>query len=253
MTFEEAARAFRSIREAVVQERRASLHDRFNRLKYELRKCALPRRPSGPFSILLAADYGRLFDEYKRQRERCSAAREAIAEFEADANEPTSRLMRWVGGETARRCDGMDDAIMIAIRREERRRRYEIQRDEAVTHLSRESGTEHRLVRPSASRGGVRKDEATLVGQIELLGERYAKTTRDRGWSFDLYPWDEEMGPSISRACWFWYDAQQRFHFAPLIGTKPPLAGGVPPAPANAPLARPADPLARALGGPAPE
>jgi len=222
MNLDEAVKFFARSREQVRTERRARLSSHCDRVEASFGRLRLPTLPSGIWARLLSDDVKRLLSHYALRKRDCDAARRALEEFDVAHRRSDPVLMRSIDEEAARRCDEIDIQIGSTLREYQRGKRIERERQAALAKYNFDTGEEHSFAQ-SAPHGSKSKHEATLVGPIELADEIFAKTTGDRGRSFILYPWLEEMVRYQRRGGWFWHTSDGRFQFAPLVATKPPI------------------------------
>lgn len=226
MTFQEAIRQLLAVRNQVISERRSHLIQSRQHQEMLVSRTPIPKKPSGIFSRFLIKDVNRICSLRRIFDFKSDEAAKRVDAFDRALSSHDSALMRSLDAEATSRCDALDPEINRAVRERQRKLGLEQQHMDAVKRLGFESGTEYRLLSVSTARPLGNKREATLVGSIQVADLMYAKTTTDRGRSFDLYPWHDEMANFQGRAGWFWYSADGRFHFAPVIGTKPPFLVG---------------------------
>lgn len=227
MEFAEAWRLFENARRDEIDRRRAALVREAEGRCQEYEEFIVPPRPRGLLRWMLAGDYERCCYEREKLSERYETARSALQKFDSNVARREEQLTNEIRQRAAALCDARDRSIMGAIRKESRRRLEEQRLRALLKHLNDETGEEYRL--PELSEGRFKKHLAVLIGRVMFDGSAYAKTTPDRGRSFDLYPWESEMQQHIGRACWFWFDRKECSHFDPEVGVRGPVILGIQP------------------------
>lgn len=219
MTIEQAQRAFHLERSRAIGDLRKPFEEAVKRVE---RGVLVPviKRPGGPFRRFLMRDYERI---RRDSQERCAAvesARAKLDEFDARAKDRQSGLQRDINERTQQRCDAFDPAILDALRREQSRKDEAKRLAEAVSEFNRATGEKHEIMLPEVLK---RKCGGTLVDAIELTGQLFARVTSDKGYSYELFPWESGMEAYIGRLCWYWYDGNGRVRFEPQAGIRAPL------------------------------
>lgn len=229
MNLDGAKSHYRRAVEREIETRRLAFVSHMERGRRKYEQFIVPERPRGIFGWLFIGDYERCCFERQRLSERHESARVALSKFEAAITRGDEQLAKEIHQDAGTHCAAYDRRIMGVLSQERRRRLEERRLNAAVERFNDETGEEHRLAELEQDR--FEKHEAVLFGSIRFDDSLYAKATPDRGRSFDLYPWDEKMQQHIGRACWFWFDREERSHFAPVLGTRGPVILGVKPLP----------------------
>lgn len=220
MTLEQAQRAFQQQHGLAVDDLRKPFIDAVNRAERDL-LVPVVKRPTGPFRKFLMRDFERVRADWLNRRAALESAKMRLRAFEASVQDSRSPLQLEIRVRTQERCGEADHAILEHLRRERVRREEAMKLADAVDELNYASGEEHKLLLPDAAKG---KWSGTLVDNVELAGRAFARATNDRGYSYMLFPWRNDMVQLVGRPCWFWYDGRGRARFASQIAARPPLA-----------------------------
>jgi hypothetical protein len=223
MTIEEALRAFSAARARVISDLRKPFIETLSALEADLRRQRPFPKPSGPLRLLFRGDYQRLRADIIQRVERAQQARASLAEFEAAVASPNDHFQKHIALGTRKICEEVDTRILATIRADRQQKAEARQTEAAVMNLSRETGTQYTFLGPALYQA-TQKHAATLVGSINIDGRKLAQTTRDRGYSFELYAWLPEMEAYVGRPCWFWYDGRGCPRFMPLVGSRAPVS-----------------------------
>lgn len=232
MTLEEAQRAFYRQRTLAIDELRKP-HARAV-AKAEREFCpSRPKQPTGTFRLILRSDFERVNTDWSARRARLVSAKARLLEFDAEVADLQSHLQRRINALTRQRCDRTDPMILAVLEREQMRKTEAKWLADALAALNTHTGEKHELRLPESSKN---KWGGTLLDRVEVAGRGYARATDDRGYSFVLFPWLDDMSSYIGRPCWFWYNGCGEARFAPQLGSRPPL----PPGPSGLSTAEPA-------------
>lgn len=219
MTLEAAQRAFYQQRSLAVGELRkpytaavAKAEGNFNLPR--------PKRPMGLLRWLLRGDFERVHADWNARKARLIWAKARLLEFEAEIADRQSHLQRTINLLTREGCNRSDPAILAALENEQRRKAEEKQFADALRALNAKSGESHTLLRPNASKT---KWGGTLFDKVDIAGRAFARATEDRGYSFVLFPWSDNMQAHCGRPCWFWFNGFGEPHFTPQLGARPAL------------------------------
>lgn len=213
--------------ERVIVSRRLVLASDVETRRREYERFIVPPRPRGVFWWMFIGDYERCCFERQRLSECYEAARVALCKFDLAITRRDKELMKGIQRNAEAHCEESDRRIMGAIRKERRRLLEEQRLSTALKRFNDEMSEYHRLAELREER--FEKHEAVLIGRVTFDDCAYAKTTADRGRTFDLFPWHGEMQQHVGRACWFWFDREGRSRFAPVVGTRGPVVLGVQP------------------------
>lgn len=226
MTLEEAQRAFHQQRILAVDELRKPYVEAVATAERQF--CLMrPKRPTGPFRWFLRSDFERVQVDWNARKARLISAKARMLEFEADVANWQSPLQRRINAMTRQRCERTDPTILATLRREQERKAEANRLADALVALNTETGEKHEFLLPGTLKN---KWGGTLLDRVDLAGRALARATDDRGYSFVLFPWRDDMGSYIGRPCWFWYNGFGEPRFTPQVGARPPLP---PPGPSG--------------------
>lgn len=219
MTLEEAQSAFHQERDRAVDDLRKPLEQAVARAE---RGVFVPvvRRPKGLFWRILIRDYERFRDDSRARFAALELALKKLYEFDALVRDRQSPLQGDINARTRQRCEAADSAILDTLRREQARKDEAKQLAVAVSEFNRATGEKHELVLPETLNG---KCPGTLVDAVELNGQLFARVTNDRGYSYELFPWQSGMEAHIGRPCWFWYDGRGKVKVGAQVAARPAL------------------------------
>lgn len=219
MTLKEAQRAFHQQRTLAVDELRKPYVKAVATAEREF--CLTrPKRPTGPFRWFLGSDFERVQADWNARKARLISAKARMLEFEAEVANWQSPLQRRINAMTRQRCERTDPMILLTLKREQERKAEAKRVADALVELNTATGEKHELLLPGLFKN---KWGGALLDSVDLAGRVFARASADRGYSFVLFPWRDEMSSFVGRPCWFWYNAFGEPRFAPQLGTRPPL------------------------------